>query len=637
MNSTQSPPDIPLVICGPMLRHVDQREITVWFVSSEPCPDVNLALWDESGAPNHRASNVQTMPVGTHAFVHVITVTPQLDLRPGELYCYDLTFAQPQQQTNWHNSKQKLLYKQDRELHFRWQPSISNLLHGSCRKPHHDEPDALVRVDDLIQAERTAQHDNKVPLVHRPDMLFLTGDQVYIDDVAGPMLQAIHQTIDLLGIFSESIEDADIPDASALYTHPNSFYEREQILPHLEVNDELSKILFYAKKKPIFTSVHAQNHLVTFAEVMAMYLLVWSDSLWPFVAFDVSKVPEAHQGKFGHEQTVLECFVKALPRVRRAFAHMPTYMIFDDHDVTDDWNLTRGWEEAVYNNPLSKRMIGNALMGYWLCQGWANCPSKFNNLVTSASQTFTADGLAHHDDFVDELLQFNQWHYQLATQPPIHVLDTRTQRWRSESSLNKPSGLLDWEALCDFQHKIMGQKAVIVVSAAPIYGVKIIEAIQKVFTFFGKALTVDAENWMAHKGTANVILNIFRHYKTPPTFIILSGDVHYSFVYDVKLRFRRSSPRIIQFTCSGIKNAFPSGLLFTLERMNRWFYGSKSILNVFTRRRDMKIKARRPSGQGHRELMNKPAVGQLTLQQDGNKIGCNALCSDGETIEFQQQ
>ncbi len=47
---------------------------------------------------------------------------------------------------------------------------------------------------------------------------------------------------------------------------------------------------------------------------------------------------------------------------------------------------------------------------------------------------------------------------------------------------------MDWEALCDFQHSIIGKESVIVVSAAPIYGVKVIEAIQKVFTFFGKAL-----------------------------------------------------------------------------------------------------------------------------------------------------
>ena len=192
---------------------------------------------------------------------------------------------------------------------------------------------------------------------------------------------------------------------------------------------------------------------------------------------------------------------------------------------------------------------------------------------------------------------------------------------------------MDWEALCDFQHAIIGKDAVIVVSAAPIYGVKVIEAIQKVFTFFGKALTVDAENWMAHKGTANVILNIFRHYKTPPEFIILSGDVHYSFVYDVRLRFRRNSPHITQFTCSGMKNAFPDRLITWFDRLNRLLYSSKSPLNIFTRRRNMSVKARHPNN-GSAELHNGCAIGVLNISHKGKDVHCKALLSNGKEVVF---
>jgi hypothetical protein len=37
-------------------------------------------------------------------------------------------------------------------------------------------------------------------------------------------------------------------------------------------------------------------------------------------------------------------------------------MIFDDHDITDDWNLSAQWEETAYGHPFSKRIIGNALL-----------------------------------------------------------------------------------------------------------------------------------------------------------------------------------------------------------------------------------------------------------------------------------
>ena len=59
--------------------------------------------------------------------------------------------------------------------------------------------------------------------------------------------------------------------------------------------------------------------------------------------------------------------LKTLPKVRRALANIPTYMIFDDHDVTDDWNMTLKFCNAVYNSDLGRRVVQNALVAYALC------------------------------------------------------------------------------------------------------------------------------------------------------------------------------------------------------------------------------------------------------------------------------
>ncbi len=566
------------------------------------------------------------IPVGGNAFVGMVHIDYAAPIETGVPVYYDLTFDDTAFQASWDKTKDALLYPGTSSLSYSWQPHLKQVLHGSCRKPHHAGQDALARVDTLLEDAITTDS-------RRPDLLLMTGDQVYADDVAGPMLQAVQDVIAALDLYGEPLEGAVVSHSDELSSHPHNFYEREQLLPKISTNTALSTLFFGAKKKPVFTSVNAQNHLISFAEVMAMYLLVWSDAPWAFVSSDKAAVSDEYQQRFAHEQDNLKAFIECLPRVRRTLAHIPTYMIFDDHDVTDDWNLTRGWEQEVYGHPLSKRMIGNALMGYLLCQGWGNCPQKFEDMQTAIKKTFTDDGLKEHDSFIDMLLDFEDWHYQLDTTPSIHVMDTRTRRWRSESSLNKPSGLMDWEALCEFQQSLIGKQSVIVVSAAPIYGVKFIEAVQKVFTFFGKALTVDAENWMAHKGTANVMLNIFRHYKTPPEFIILSGDVHYSFVYDVRLRFRRNSPHITQFTCSGIKNCFPDTLITWLDRFNRLLYSPSSPLNVFTRRRNMSVRAREPEGHAG-ELLNASAIGLLELEENGTTVHCKALCASGETVEF---
>lgn len=45
----------------------------------------------------------------------------------------------------------------------------------------------------------------------------------------------------------------------------------------------------------------------------------------------------------------------------------------------------------------------------------------------------------------------------------------------------------------------MREDAVLPVAPAPIFGVKIIELIQRIFTTFGYSLAVDAENRMGHR------------------------------------------------------------------------------------------------------------------------------------------
>ena len=599
-------------------------ECHIWVVTSNAdSPTLNLSANEVVVSGNCQR---ETIRVGKYAFIHLLSFTSSEPFEDTARIGYSLSFSDDAQQASWENEQRGLLYDGQSSLCFHYTETPETILHGSCRKPHFHSDDALAQVDVLHKNAFKKQNDF-------PDLLLMTGDQIYADDVAGPMLKAIHSVIDRLGLYHEALEGAVVTNTNELATHEHGYYEREQLLPQIATNTVLSSIFFGAKKKPVFTSVNAQNHLIGSAEIIAMYLLVWSDTLWADINIDKDGIPPKYHAIFDKEHEALNGFVKQLPQVRRALAHIPTYMIFDDHDVTDDWNLTRGWEQEVYGNPLSKRMIGNALIGYLLCQGWGNAPKKVAPLIAKVQESMGESGLNSHDEIIDDLLDFDQWHYRLDTAPPIEVLDTRTQRWRSESNMNKPSGLMDWEALCDFQHSIIGKESVIVVSAAPIYGVKVIEAIQKVFTFFGKALTVDAENWMAHKGTANVILNIFRHYKTPPDFIILSGDVHYSFVYDVRLRFRRNSPHITQFTCSGLKNAFPDGLIKWLDRLNRVLYRSKSPLNLFTRRRNMSVKAREPS-LGYGELFNGCAIGVLKISQKNTDVQCKALLSNGKEVEF---
>ncbi|WP_429528487.1 alkaline phosphatase D family protein [Pseudomonas frederiksbergensis] len=598
---------LPPVLVGPLLRRLEPTRLVLWLVGSRAL-SLTLRL---QGVGDIRldAGRCTIIPVGTHAFIHLIDVPLDTALPCDTLIEYDLLIDDAGI-ADW---APHLLYGDARCPNFVLRSRIDQLLHGSCRKPHHPAADGLLCVDRLLATDHEA--------TERPALLMMSGDQVYADDVAGPMLRAIHALIQRLGLFDEHLEGAVVSDSATLYEHAASYYHRADLLPALESNETLRERFFGGARKPIFTSSSADNHLVTFAEVMAMYLLVWAPTAWTLIDPKPPTLTPERRERYALEQTRIDAFKAGLGGVGRAMAHLPCLMIFDDHDVTDDWNLSAQWEETAYGHPFSKRIIGNALLAYMLCQGWGNNPDAFADVLEktralSATERYLDSTV--QDNLIDDLLGFQNWHYVLPTTPALVVLDTRTRRWRSEMTLKQPSGLLDWEALSELQQELLDHPSAIIVSPAPIFGVKLIETVQRVFSWCGYPLLVDAENWMAHRGAAQVILNIFRHSRTPGNYVVLSGDVHYSFVYEVLIRHRKAGPRIWQITSSGIKNEFPPALLEWFDRLNRWLYSPRSPLNWFTKRRLMRIVPHTPEhAEAGERLWNSAGIGQVLFNEKG--------------------
>lgn len=600
--------NLPLLLAGPIVRRFTATQLNIWLVTSQPvCIDSRL---QKAGTTIAHQQNLHQLSAAKYAHIYLLQLNLTESLSPADIIGYNLTFNTDKESFTLTELCPDIFYPNEDSINLHYQPQLHSILHGSCRKPHHPGSDGLVIAD---------KHIEHIPITKRPTLLMMSGDQIYADDVAGPMLQAIHQVIDLLEFPDEPLSGSVINCATELYKHPNSYYARDQLLPDDKPASDALKRLFKGVRKPIFTSDSAQNHLITFAEMFTMYLLVWSPQLWRFVQLEPSKrIPALHRKRFMQEKAIIESFSNELFRVRRLMAHIPNYMIFDDHDVTDDWNLTRSWEETAYNNAFAKEMIGNALIGYWLCQGWGNNPDAFSSLwLTTVRKGIATTDPKQKEKLINTVLHFDQWHYNIPTSPILIVLDTRTHRWRSESDANKPSGLMDWPALSELQNQLINETSVLLISPAPIFGVKLIEMIQRIFTSLGKPLLVDAENWMAHKGSANVILNIFQHPRTPESFIILSGDVHYSFVYDIRLRSQRSSPKIWQITCSGLKNEFPKHLLRWFDRLNSLLYGYYSPLNWLTKRRRMHISARKLSTHPEHRLSLGNSIGYLQLTPTG--------------------
>ena len=237
----------------------------------------------------------------------------------------------------------------------------------------------------------------------RPHFLFLTGDQIYADDVSPVLLYMLMDASTVLLVnkkeefqkMSETVEKKDEEikisggDKDRKYISMDNgkpTWTGEEPAPHLR-----GRTVFHFAG----FSERFKNHLMTFGEYCAMYLFVWSDVLWDKELPEFTDVfkeylaaaasdntdprPITIEETYKEDHKRLIKFQSTLPKVRRALANVPVYMIFDDHEITDDWHMTLDWCKDVFSNILGKRIIQNGMLAYTLFQAWGNTPESYED------------------------------------------------------------------------------------------------------------------------------------------------------------------------------------------------------------------------------------------------------------------
>lgn len=305
----------------------------------------------------------------------------------------------------------------------------------------------------------------------------------------------------------------------------------------------------------------------------------------------------------------LTTFYLGLAKVRRVLANVPTYMIFDDHDVTDDWNLNPTWMDRVFTASLGVATMRNGLTSYALFQDWGNDPLRYltgepKQLLDRIAQMFPPGtspgpapaaaqaidtllgldrrGAARPDGSVDETRPPMKWHFSVPGPKHLAIaLDNRTRR--SFLSRNGPPGNVALSAQAD-QVPVGpfadGKQVLIVIAPLQVLGPPLLDeliapAAYKVFDMAGflkgraraglkdgsRAMlgtNPDAiEAWAFDPGTMEALLARLAPYGQ---VVLLSGDVHYS--ASTEMSYWRKGidrpARLIQFTSSGMKNVMPS-------------------------------------------------------------------------------
>ncbi|SEN25870.1 hypothetical protein SAMN05192533_110195 [Mesobacillus persicus] len=611
--------ELPTILSGPILRRVEKHQVYIWIATSLPLKIMAELYTIERGSELEtfeyhllsNQSNTNTVQMGEKLFIHLINITPQQGSFPTEtLLGYNLFFLDGSKKMDLDSfgllstrDNDSIVYGGLKYPSFFINDQLeSHILYGSCRKLHGDGEDALAAGDEAVW-------ESYLNLEKRPSSLFMVGDQIYADDVADPIAPYIFK----LG--KELIGANELLSLSKL----------DHRLDKTVYQGNLAKV---HGRKPImddlcqFTSRKSDNHLMTIGEYAAMYLLSWSPQLWEldentsfdrlveedsyFMYYQISEELESidtytlarKEKKFRDQQEQLDNFQNTLPQVRRLMANVPTYMIFDDHDLTDDWNLSLEWKQKVSESPLGRHVIANGLAAYWAFQGWGNAPSAFNNKFLKTMrkhfQTLSVEG-SSYEKWAQVLWEFDSWSFIAPTQPTTVFLDTRTQR-EYQHPLAKNGSLREWVKQTMEGPELVNQngwdnvskqlaesgweagKPLVIVSPVPFYGIDLIETFLynyvsplkligiPVHTFF------DLEAWKYNgKGFTQFLRTVSNW--NPSTCIILSGDAHSASSAISHIHGEDSKNLdITQFTSSPMKNPTFSGFPGVLLKGAVWLF-----------------------------------------------------------------
>ncbi|MBW4552881.1 MAG: PhoD-like phosphatase [Aphanocapsa sp. GSE-SYN-MK-11-07L] len=591
MNSLQVE-QLPLILSGPILRRTEAESVTVWVALKQAC-QVQLTVKQTVEQGTRIADRVllegraNTVQLGKHLHLVAVTAAAQPDqlLGPDLIYAYDLAFVpQPSDpSTDSPLSLQAALSStalpacQISYFAHGWptfalsprQVSQLKIFHGSCRRIHDCEHDALPILDLAI-----AQAAN-CPLT-RPHQLFFTGDQIYGDEVAEPFLWAVLQMVKALVGWSETLLGEDGLEIPTAQLQPG---QREWVA------SDLAGLTAGHQGKP----EKIENHLLRFAEYAISYLFAWSDCLW-HLSFPASSAVgltgKAAQQWDGQIQDITQ-FARSQPSVRRALANIPTYMIFDDHDVSDDWNLNQAWCLRVLGQPLGRQVVRNAMLAYALFQGWGNTPEQFKpersggQLLKAADRWCATNGTCQASaQQISQLLglpacrpatglpQFRnesealvldrpvsslKWHYRVrGTVHEVLVLDTRTQRGYPANS--PPDALPQLLSPGGFEQQLQpllealeqeiiqaGQLPVqltFLVAPTNIFSLKILDRLQAIGHVLGKGFDIDiGDSWTLEGSTRAKLLAYLLNARQQ--LVVLSGDIHFGGTIHLDYWFRR--------------------------------------------------------------------------------------------------
>ncbi|MGH8496325.1 MAG: alkaline phosphatase D family protein [Gammaproteobacteria bacterium] len=266
------------------------------------------------------------------------------------------------------------------------------------------------------------------------------------------------------------------------------------------------------------------------------------------------------------------------PVTRWLLSTVPSVMIFDDHDINDDWNISASWVEEMRERPWWEERIVGGFMSYWIYQHVGNLsPRELEEDEQFAQVRQLEDAGPYLRDFAhraDRDPDTCRWSvYRDFGRVRLIVMDSRAGRMLDETRrLMIDDAEWTWiegRAEGEFDHLLLATSLPYI----PGPGVHYLEAWSEAVCSgawgrrtarIGEKIRrkLDLEHWSAFGRSFIALGRLLKSVgsgergKAPATIVLMSGDVHHAYLAEIAFRDGAAvSSAIYQATCSPMRNS----------------------------------------------------------------------------------
>ena len=258
-----------------------------------------------------------------------------------------------------------------------------------------------------------------------------------------------------------------------------------------------------------------------------------------------------------------------------------TSMIWDDHDVHDDWNTSHAWVESMRAKPWWKERIAGAIASYWVHQHIGNLsPRELDEDDVWQEVCGCDDAGEYLHDFAlraDRATEGTRWSYvRDLGRTRLIMMDSRGGRLLDPDRRCMVDDN-EWQWIAqraggDFDHLLLGTSLPILLSPAMHHLEAWNEAVcsgawGRAAARVGEALRqgLDLEHWAAFDHSFDDLAALMQavavgeNGHAPASVVALSGDVHHAYLAEVGFRPGSAArSAVYQAVCSPLRNPLDS-------------------------------------------------------------------------------